>query len=577
MKLRPIRAADLFCGSGGFSAGLVKAVKELFPGRELDMVAVNHWQVAIDTHKLNHPDVEHYCADLEHMKPREAVPGGVLDILLAAPSCTYHSRARGGRPVYDQQRMDPWHVVRWCTDLRVHRLIVENVPEFVKWGPCDQRNGKPIKSREGEYFRAWVAALKAIGMRLDWKVLNCAGYGDATTRERFFLYGRGDRKPIRFPEYTHAKHGDQDLFGTRKPWRSAAECIDWSNPGTSIFTRPRPLVKNTLLRLHSGASRNHWPKQHIEALQALIDGRKPRLKVTREEAEEIAAILGIPLVMSTASGGVARGVDKPFPTFTGGGQKGATPHFAEPVVMAVGSNGAARSVRNPCPAITTGGAPAGNARPHFAQPIILHKANSDGGRPGRPVTEPVNTITTNNAGALCRPILTPYYGGGSGLTGQSVDDPMPAQGTRDRFALAQPFLVPNFGEAAGQSPRTHGVDGPIPTITARGHIQLARPFLSLCTHGNAGNASRAVDDPLMTLTTAKVGEITLATPAIAEDFYIDILYRMLHWTELARATSLIDDDITYQFTGTATEITKQIGNAVPRRTAAALCIEALAA
>lgn len=655
MSQRPIRAADLFCGSGGFSTGLVRACEKLFPGRPLDLVAVNHWQVAIDTHQRNHPEVRHFCADLEHLKPLDAVPGGVLDILLAAPACTYHSRARGGKPVYDQQRMDPWHVVRWCTELRVHRLIVENVPEFIDWGPCHAVTGKPIKARRGEYFRAWVQALKAIGMRVDWKVQTCANFGDATTRERFFLYGRSDKQALRWPEPTHARGGHTDLLGTLKPWRPAAEIIDWSRPGSSIFTRKRPLVKNTLTRLRAGAERNRWPQQHIDALQALIDGETPRLQVTAEEAVEIASRLGIPLVMATGGGGTARGVDCPLPTMTAGGEGGATPHFAEPVVMGTLSNATAKGVhRNPVPTIL-------NARPHLAEPIILHKMNSDGGRSARGIGEPVPTVTTNGAGWLARPIITPYYGGGSGLTGRSADEPLPAQGTKERFAvasptifrvnqghgrtrgitsgaepvptltaseslgvatpfltayhgpkregddrvhdldeplgtqttenrfgLALPFLVPNFGERPGQTPRTHAIDDPLPTVAAGGHIQLAEPFVTHITHHDTSLRARGVREPLPTITGANRGELALAAPfltgfdgpaqpPLADGFYIDILYRMLHWTELARATSFEDGDYTYEFSGTATEITKQIGNAVPIRTATALCAALLAA
>ena len=571
--MKRVRAADLFCGSGGFSTGLVRAIAQLFPGCELDLVAVNHWQVAIDTHQVNHPKVRHFCADLEHLKPRDAVPGGVLDLLLAAPSCTFHSRARGGKPVYDQQRMDPWHVVRWCTDLRVHSLLVENVPEFVDWGPCHAVTGKPIKARRGEYFRAWLAALKAIGMKIDWKILTCADYGDATTRERFFLYGRSDKKALRWAEPTHIRGGGTDLFGSRLPWRSAAECIDWNRPGTSIFTRKRPLVKNTIARLLAGAKRNNWPRQHVEALQAMLDGKEPRLLVTAEEAEAIAAQLGMPLVMATGGGGTARGVDRPIPSLTTGGQNGATPHFAEP--------------------------------------ILLHKHDSDGGRSWRGVGEPVTSLTTEGAPTIAQPIITPYYGGGSGKTGQGAGEPLPAQGTKDRFAVATPFLVPNFGERPGQEPRTHdieeptptictsktlsvaravimpcthhdtsnrarGDDEPLPTITGanRGDLTVAQPFVSLCTHGNEGNHGRSVEEPIGTVTTAKGGEMTLATP-VADGYYIDILYRMLHWSELARATSFEDQGHSYHFTGTTTEITKQIGNAIPIRTGTALCMQAL--
>jgi uncharacterized phage protein (TIGR02220 family) len=175
--------------------------------------------------------------------------------------------------------------------------------------------------------------------------------------------------------------------------------------------------------------------------------------------------------------------------------------------------------------------------------------------------------------------------------------PLPTVTGSNEIGIATPFLVPNFGERPGQEPRTHGIDEPAPTIAATGHIQLARAVISPCTHHDESNRgddqpadhhrresrrtiarrssacartatrNRAlVDEPLPDRHDAKGGEMTLATPAIAEGYYIDILYRMLHWSELARATSFEDEERTYHFTGTATEITKQIGNAVPIRT-----------
>jgi DNA (cytosine-5)-methyltransferase 1 len=106
------------------------------------------------------------------------VPEGYLDLLMASPTCTHHSRARGGKPTSDQQRADPWHVITWLTELRVKRMLIENVPEFVDWGPVDRRTGKPVKSRKGEYFRAWWQAIEALGGRGEYRFLNCADYGD---------------------------------------------------------------------------------------------------------------------------------------------------------------------------------------------------------------------------------------------------------------------------------------------------------------------------------------------------------------------------------------------------------------
>ena len=131
LKTRVALVADLFCGAGGSSAGARRALAAL--GFQMNLVAVNHWNVAIETHSRNHPEARHYCQDVNAVKPAVLVPEGKLDLLMASPTCTYHSRARGGKPINDQGRMDPWAIVHWCTELRVRRLLVENVPEFVDW------------------------------------------------------------------------------------------------------------------------------------------------------------------------------------------------------------------------------------------------------------------------------------------------------------------------------------------------------------------------------------------------------------------------------------------------------------
>lgn len=505
-RVRTQLVADLFCGAGGMSTGAERALRDL--GLRMSLVGVNHWPVAIETNRRNHPEhaARIACANLETALPLDHVPEGRLDLLMAAPSCVFHSRARGGRPVHDQQRMDPWHVVRWCTELRVKRLLVENVPEIMDWGPCSLVTGRPIKSRRGEYFRAWVAALQAIGMRVDYRVLCCADHGDPTTRRRFFLMGRSDGGPLQWPDPTHARVGTADLLGRRGRWRGAREVIDWTMTGSSIFTRKRPLRPNTIRRILAGALKYRWPQPYVDALQALLDGTTPRLKFSRAEALALglAPADGLGIVLATASGGAARDLDEPLPTITTGGAGGARP---------------------------------GCARPQLVEPLIVPVSNSSSAGVPWSVEEPIRTVTTAKGGdqAMAVPLVAPYYGGGSGLTSTSVGEPVPAVTTKARFGLAEPFLVPNFGEREGQAPRTHAIDEPVPTITASGHVQLAAP-----------------------------------AAVLSDVVQIDVNYRMLHWRELARATSFDDEGHVYDFAGTATEITKQIGNAVPNRTAKAL-------
>jgi DNA (cytosine-5)-methyltransferase 1 len=621
-KQRTLEVADLFCGAGGLSTGADRALRRM--GRRMNLAGVNHWPTAIETNKRNHPEHAEriVCADLETALPLNHVPGGRLDLLMAAPSCVFHSRARGGRPVHDQQRMDPWHVIRWCTELRVARILIENVPEFMDWGPCSLVTDRPIKSRKGEYFRAWVAALQAVGFKVKFGVLCCADFGVRTSRRRFFLIGASDGGPLDFPEATHARAPKADLLGTRERWRGVRESIDWTLVGASIFTRKRPLKPNTIRRIMAGAVKYRWPQPYIDALQALLEGRTPQLTFTRAEAIALgllAAELHEGITLSTGSYGAARELDDPLPTITTGGASStvrpgcARPQLIEPVVMSVASGGAARDVGQPCPTITTGGngarpqlvepllvelrgthghaiantaqstnspvgtITAGGIHHSLAEPIIVPLSNSSSAGTPRGVDDPIRTVTTAKGGdqALAMPLVAPYYGGGSGLTASSVAEPVPSITTKARFGLAEPVLMrAGHGDSDGRDPgsRVLDTDAPMPALTGSNEVSLATP---LVMRGNVGTGRtrdmRTVDNPIATITTSESLALAATTcDAETAEVRIDINYRMLHWRELARASSFDEGDDVYDFAGNATEITKQIGNAVPPAMADAL-------
>jgi DNA (cytosine-5)-methyltransferase 1 len=226
---RKILVADLFCGAGGSSTGAERALSRL--GLEMELVCVNHWGTALETHQRNHPRARHYCADISQVRPHQVVPEGYLDLLMASPTCTHHSIARGGKPTSDQQRSDPWHVITWLTELRVKRMLIENVWEFTKWGPVDPETRRPIKEREGEYFNLWIDTIRRLGATsIEWRKLNAADVGAATTRQRFFGFFRFDDRPLMLPVATHAR---RDLAPAKalKPYRPAREIIDWSIKG----------------------------------------------------------------------------------------------------------------------------------------------------------------------------------------------------------------------------------------------------------------------------------------------------------------------------------------------------------
>lgn len=490
-KLRKALVADLLCGAGGSSTGAARALRHL--GWDMELTCVNHWPVAIETHKRNHPSARHYVQDIAAIRPLAAVPEGYLDLLMASPTCTHHSRARGGRPTSDQQRSDPWHIVTWLTELRVKRLLIENVPEFLRWGPVNRHTGRPVKSREGEYFYAWVKVLKGLGFRIDYRVLNCADYGDATTRQRFFLIGRSDGKPLRWPEPTHSREGGRDLLGERERWRAAREIIDWDRPGRSIFTRPRPLVPKTLARIHVGGRKFHWPEPFLVILRRHMD---------------------------------AASVDAPLPTITASGTHiGLAQPALTPFLLAQGQGGVARDVGEPAPTIVGGGALS------LTEPVLISVTGGERPKAARSLEAPLGTITTRNGLGLAAPLISPYYGSGSGESCKSVQTPLDTVTGKARFGLVEPVIITVAHgnaerEKAPNERRVQDPDQPLPSITASGGQfavaqAVAEPFVVSPRHGKdgAGPRPRAVSEPLPTVT-AGGSQMAVVEP-VAEPFILN--------------------------------------------------------
>jgi DNA (cytosine-5)-methyltransferase 1 len=282
-KKKLIRAADLFCGAGGTAQGLLLAANEI--NADLSLVAVNHWQIAIDTHSLNHPYAQHLCCGLDSVDPRKLVPGGRLDVLCASPECTHHSNARGGRPMNDQSRSSAWHILRFAEAVYCDSILCENVPEFLHWGPLGA-NGRPLKSKRGQLFRQFISSLEALGYRVEHKVLNSADYGEPTVRRRLFILARRGNKPIHWPLPTHVAPDHlqtEALFpDPRKPWRTAREIINWSAPSTSIFERKKPLAEKTLRRIELGLSR--FNGLEIDLVRCLRQNLRPWVLVQKQQA-----------------------------------------------------------------------------------------------------------------------------------------------------------------------------------------------------------------------------------------------------------------------------------------------------
>ncbi|MFA5266220.1 MAG: DNA cytosine methyltransferase, partial [Opitutaceae bacterium] len=270
---------DSFAGGGGASLGIAWAT-----GRAPD-IAINHDAAALAMHAKNHPDTLHVQEDVWKADLRQLVGGRPVGLLWASPDCRHFSRAKGDKPVSPSIRSLAWVCVRWATQVRPRCIMLENVREFAEWGPlvpafrcaecawrgtegqaklartrrrCPRCNSLRLKQtdqwlvnpdKKGLTFRRWLGRLRNLGYAVQYKTLDAADFGAPTHRRRLFLIARCDGRPIEWPEHTHGdpkKLGDMPLFTKLKPWRTAAECIDWSIPCRSIFDRKTPLKENSL-------------------------------------------------------------------------------------------------------------------------------------------------------------------------------------------------------------------------------------------------------------------------------------------------------------------------------------------
>lgn len=548
VRTKTVKVADLFCGAGGTAKGAQRALQRL--NLKMDLVAINHDKVAITSHTENFPEARHYISDVTAVRPLAVVPEGKLDLLMASPTCTHHSRARGGRPTSDQQRMDPWAVITWLGQIRVKRLLCENVPEFMDWGPVNLVTGKPIKSRRGEYYRAWIKAIESHGFKVSTRVINCADHGDPTTRVRWFLMARSDGKPISWPAPTHAPRSKAPMLGML-PWRSARDdVIDWSLCGRSIFDRKTPLAINTLKRIEAGLVKFKWPEPFLVVLRQHMGGRS---------------------------------VDDPVPAITAGGTHIG---LVEPFLLPQFTDSAPRSADRPAPTVTT------VARLGLVEAFILNRHGENGGTRAHDVDEPTPTADCRGAGYLVEPFVLSRHAEGAP---RSTDEPVPTQVAKHSHLLIEPppLISPYYGSGSGETCKS--VDDPLDTVTSKARFGLVVPV----THTDGSNRSRDIDEPVATITTAHRGELAFVTaafgerpgqaprvhsiddptPTICAEGRIplvegaptplrryDILFRMFEPHELAAAMSLGD----HIFTGNKTEKTRQIGNAVPGETSAAL-------
>ena len=484
---------DNFAGGGGASTGIERAT-----GRIVD-IAINHNRAAIQMHEKNHPYTKHFCEDVWQVNPLTVTQGRPVAVVWGSPDCTHFSKAKGGTPVEKKIRGLAWVLCKWAGTVKPRVIIMENVEEFMTWGPVipmrykgrcvkkiTKENGKtkyitaekgetlseeeqifvPDKKRAGQTFERFVAQLRALGYEVDWKVMTACDYGAPTKRKRFFLIARRDGKTIVFPKPTHG------VGKGLKPYRTAAECIDWSIQGKSIFGRKRSLKINTLKRIARGLDK------------FVLKATKPFI---------------IPIGYGEAKNQQPRvhDIDKPLSTIVSSCKQYLVSPVLSPYIMSNNTGNVPHCVNEPCP-----------------------------------------TITTGVRNYLCAPILIKYYSGEE--QAQGVNSPLHTITTKQRFCLATSHICTLRNNMDGQA-----MTEPLSTITSQAsHHAEIRTYLTKLT-GNEENLDCWNEVRKMLNEYAgydiKDNEILIIEIDKIQYFISDITMRMLEPKELARAQGFPPD------------------------------------
>jgi len=532
---------DNFAGGGGTSTGLEAAF-----GRPVD-IAINHDPEALAMHAINHPHTKHLCESVWDVDPIQVTNNQPVGLVWLSPDCKHFSKAKGGKPVEKRIRGLAWVALRWAAKCKPRVIMLENVEEFQTWGPllvAADGSAKPDPAKRGTTFRSFVRQLEQHGYKVDHRELRACDFGTPTIRKRFFLVARRDGLPIRWPAPTHgAPTSPAVLAGKLLPYRTAAECIDWSLPCPSIFTRSRELAPATMRRIAKGIMRyvvNAEKPFIVGAGGPAYAGKpvstdQPFGTLTTENHRAVVMPTLVQTGYGERDGQAPRALDieKPLGTVVSGGKHALVTAFLNEHANATNQRvmAADEPLRTVCAQVKGG---------HFS--LVSAVLTGVGGRAGqsrpRGADEPLATITAKADGAIATAFLTKFR---TGSTGSALTEPVPTitagpkenpAGAPHALGIVSSHLVKLRGTSTAAP-----VYEPLHTISAGGqHHAEVRAFL-LKYYGT--DQDPQLQAPLHTVTTKdRYGLVTIQ----GQDYEIvDIGLRMLAPHELFRAQGFPED------------------------------------
>ncbi len=620
---------DFFCGGGGAGTGL-----EMGLGRTVN-VAKNHSPQAISMHTVNHPSAKHFTTDVFEGDPDTECGGKAVGWFHMSPDCTHHSQAAGGQPRKREIRNLSWIGLKWAGMKRPRVISLENVKQILQWGRLiakrDKETGRvvtldqvphptkkgattnrvaapgervpvsnqflvPDPKQRGRTWRRFVALLEGMGYVVEWKVIRACDFGAPTSRERLFMIARCDGQPIVWPEPTHAKNPSK---GQQK-WKTAADCIDFTDLGKSIFGRKKDLAPATLRRVAKGMKKfvidsaapfivpiANWSGETVQSADEPLrtitsypkggafsvvspiiapathqgsdrinDPLEPLPTVTCANRGELTLIS--PTLIQSGYGERpgqeprVPGLDQPLGTVVAGGVKHA---LAAAHLVKFRFNDAGKALDEPLPTITSGGnyqRPAGAAHAMGISTVFMAQMNGGFNTTvAKSIEDPMTTVT--NTGSQQQLAVANLVHLRGNCDARDLNDPLhTVSAGGQHHGLVSAFMERAFGASVGQ-----GLEDPAPTITAGGGGKSSLVSLTLSPEHEAGalrvaaflisyygteNIS-ACDAPAPTITTkdrlAMVTVMVKGTPYVI----VDICLRMLKPAELYKAQGFPSDYI----------------------------------